>query len=72
MLLSLATTILLVVAGVTTAPLTALGSRSEEGFIDPSSYTRTERPKAPVVVSGDITSTLLGGLTTQQKMARKR
>ena len=44
-------TILVVAIGVTTTPLTALGSRA--GFIDPTSDIRTERPKAPAVVSGD-------------------
>jgi hypothetical protein len=48
MLLSLAT--ILVIAGITSSPLTALASRfgGEEGFIDP----HMDR-KAPAVVSGD-------------------
>ena len=45
-------TILLVTAGVSSMPLTAQASRSSDGeFIDPT--TQFNRPKAPVVVSGD-------------------
>ena len=49
-LLLLAT--ILVVAGISSTPLTALASRSTDGeFIDPT--TQFNRPKAPSVVSGD-------------------
>jgi hypothetical protein len=49
--LLLATTIL-VIAGVS-APFGVLAPRSAEGFIDPTTDDVVERPKGPVVVSGD-------------------
>ncbi len=74
---SLATALLLlgailVVATVSSAPLGAQASRFGEedggdaGFIDP-----VNDRKAPTVVSGDITSTLLGGLTTPRTEMKK-